>query len=160
MNSLPCDPNRPWEREVTVVFGKDRPEAREKARQLGAEFLPDTREESHRVMVFLMRNILPTNTEELAELEGEVKDKDKKLSEAIAKLEKVAEEIDEDLGEEKSLIMERIEKLAEELKYFQEKRWMFHGKYKPIGEVYSLHEFLNIEKDDEFFIKPLVEKAE
>ncbi|HBE67720.1 MAG TPA: hypothetical protein DDW52_06180 [Planctomycetaceae bacterium] len=60
MNSFPCDPNNPAARDVTLVFGKERSGIREKARRLGAEFLPDTREADEDVLTIMLRNLLAT----------------------------------------------------------------------------------------------------
>lgn len=143
LNSLSCDPARPGQRLITVVFGKDRPEARAHARAMGAEFLPDTREESHRVLTLIMRNMLPTNAEELADPSDndELADPEKKhkLVEAIKKLREASE-----LLPDRDDLKEKIRDLEKELKFFAEVRWMFHGEYRPKGEVYSLREFLNL----------------
>ena len=65
LNSYSCKPflNEQFiadERDITVVFGKDRPAAKAHAERLGAKFLPDERKESQRVLTFLLRNILPS----------------------------------------------------------------------------------------------------
>lgn len=61
MNSLPCNPEQPRARDVTLVFGKERPGIRAQARRLGAEFLPDTRENDEDALTLMMRNMLATN---------------------------------------------------------------------------------------------------
>ncbi len=61
MNSLACKPGQSPARDVTLVFGKDRPGIRAKARSLGAEFLPDAREPDEDVLTIMLRNMLATN---------------------------------------------------------------------------------------------------
>ena len=134
INSLPCDINQPWERDITVVFGKDRPEAREHARRLGAEFLPDTREESHRVVTFLLRNMLSSNFVDPAQPE-----KENKIADSLKKLSEVADA--------HPSLNTKIHELEKELLSNGEERWMFNGVYKPKGEVYSLREFLDLKKE-------------
>ncbi|MFO0939398.1 MAG: hypothetical protein U0930_01390 [Pirellulales bacterium] len=62
LNSLASDPSKPAARDVTLVFGKDRPGVALKAAKLGASFLPDTRSNDEDVLTFLLRNILPTKS--------------------------------------------------------------------------------------------------
>lgn len=62
LSSFACDPLMPAERDVTIVFGMERNGVAEKARDLGAVFLPDTRENDQRVLTFLLRNTLPSES--------------------------------------------------------------------------------------------------
>lgn len=136
INSFPCDPLKTEKREITVVFGKDRPDARKHAEALGAKFLPDTREESQRVVTFLMRYMLSTKSDPPPPKE------DNKLANALELLSDASEVLPE-LKENKKFV-----ELEQELRGVIEERWEFNGEYKPRGEVYSLREFLELQKEN------------
>lgn len=61
LNGLACDWNRPQSRPVTLVFGGGE-RVRNKAKELGFDFLPDTREPNQHVLGFIYRNMLPSDT--------------------------------------------------------------------------------------------------
>lgn len=61
LNGVASAPQNPEERDVTVVFGPDDQEIRSMANALNAEFLPDTREPGQNTVMFILRNLLPTD---------------------------------------------------------------------------------------------------